>query len=79
MSIFSRNTKLNSEEYEKLIKRFAELESTLTKIQGELEALKTNQNSLRGLVNRKIGGIKEEEETQGINNPVILPYNGAFK
>ena len=42
-----------------------------------LESRKVYQRKLKNLV-----GDEEEtqmEETKGINNPVILPYNGSFK
>ena len=43
--------------------------------------LESNVKSLRGLVNRKLSGEKEEIETESkdINNPVIIPYDGTFR
>lgn len=77
MGIFSRNTKLNSDEYERLTKKLIEVNSDLQEIKKEFESLRTNQNSLRGLINRRIGGDKENNsESETLNNPVILPDNG---
>jgi len=81
----NENKVLHSEEYEKLSKRFIETASIVEELQNKFKILETNYNDLRGKFNRKLSGIKKEEleedkeETQTINNPVILPYNGSFK
>lgn len=71
MGIFSRN--INSVEYEKLLKKQLEVSAELEELKKKFEIITTNFNSLRGLINRRIG---VKEETQDINNPVILPDNG---
>lgn len=74
---------LNSEEYEALLKRVVSLSAITEELHNKFKILETNYNDLRGKFNRKLSGMKkeetEEEETKTINNPVILPYDGAFK
>lgn len=78
MGIFSKTTKLNSDEYEKLTKKIIELNASLEEIKKKFEVITTNMTSLRGLINRRIGGKDiEVDESQGLNNPVILPDHGA--
>jgi len=62
-----------------LIKKIDKAISDICQLQHNQELLKTNQNSLRGLVNRKIGGVLEEpkEETETNKNPdILLSPNG---
>ena len=64
-----------------LIKKVDKALSDICQLQHNQELLKTNQNSLRGLVNRKIGGVLEEpkEETETNKNPdIFLSPNGNF-
>ena len=77
MSLFSKNTKLNSDEYETLTKKIITLTGEVEALIKKFEVLTTNYNSLRGLINRKIG-LKDldQEQPQDINNAVILPDNG---
>ena len=42
-----------------------------------LESRKVYQRKLKNLVGDE--ETEEMSETKGINNPVILPYNGSFK
>lgn len=58
------NKQINSQEYEKLFKKIIELENKVISFNVEVETLKTNVNSLRGLVNRKLNPQKDEEEQQ---------------
>lgn len=77
MSIFSKNIKqLNSEEYEKLTKKIIDLNSLIEEVRSKLSILETNYHSMRGMINRRIGKHEEEEENEGLNNPVILRDNG---
>lgn len=71
----------NKKEIEELQKQVNKAISDICQLQHDQELLKTNQNSLRGLINRKIGGTTEQEtdESKNLNNPVILPYNGTFR
>ena len=62
-----------------LIKKVDKALSDICQLQHNQELLKTNQNSLRGLVNRKIGGAqpileepKEETENDTNKNPQIF-------
>jgi len=75
------NLLINSEEYEKLTKRIIEIQGDISELKNIVRILETNYNNLRGNFNRKLLGVKKEEvdETQSINNPVLLPFNGSFK
>jgi hypothetical protein len=75
--LFNSNKKINSEEYEKLFKRITELESKIDIASSNCENLKSTVSSLRGLVNRKIAGEETKEETNDLNNPIILPDHGT--
>lgn len=68
----------NKREIEDLQKKVDKAITDICTLQHDFELLKTNQNSLRGLINRKISGVREEEN-KDLNNPVILPYDGTFK
>lgn len=64
-------TPLNSEEYEKLIKRFINQEEVdrlfnqkLLNLETDLIGMKTRFNSLQGLVNRKMGKLEEEGQEE---------------
>lgn len=76
MGIFKR---VNSEEYEKLLKKFIELDAEIKSLRAEVAALQSNQNSLRGLVNRR-GYQQEKEEISetetNIKPKVLLSPNG---
>ena len=81
--MFGFKKNLNSEEYEKLLKKLVDVEAKLSVVSTELEQLKTNQNSIRGLINRKLNPEKvdevvEEGETETNKNPnIFLAPNGA--
>ena len=51
-----------------LIKKVDKALSDICQLQHNQELLKTNQNSLRGLVNRKIGGAQLEEPKEETEN-----------
>ena len=79
--MFWKKTKVNSDEYEYLHKRITELSNLISELTAKIAAVQSDAANLRGQFNRKVSGIKsieQKEETQGINNPVILPYNGTF-
>ena len=74
---------LNSDEYEKLYKKFTELQNLVNELTSKIAAVQSDNANLRGQFNRKLQGIKKEEqiteeieETKNINSPVILPDNG---
>lgn len=69
MGLFSK--KLNSNEYEELVKRIASLEA-------EIPKLTTLMHSLRGIINRKIGfedleDPENSKKTKDIKEGVLLP------
>lgn len=76
---------MNSQEYETLSKKITELISVVEEQKVLIRKLETDISLLRGQFNRKLAGLKKEdqetpeEETKNINNPVLLPYNGFFK
>lgn len=79
--MFWKKSKVNSDEYEFLLKRISELKAEVAELSSKVAAVTSDAANLRGQFNRKVSGIKKEEskeETQSINNPVILPYNGIF-
>lgn len=79
--MFWKKSKVNSDEYEYLHKRITELSNLISELTAKIAAVQSDAANLRGQFNRKVSGIKsteQKEETQGINNPVILPYNGTF-
>jgi len=86
MGFFSKRNegvKLNSNEYESLAKKIVEISAKLDELEHKFRMQGTEFATLRGQFNRKLSGIKkneiEEEETQQINSPVILPWDGSFK
>jgi len=72
---------VNSREYESLCKKLIEISTHIEEIELKLKILSTNYDNLRGQFNRKLTGLKTEEEkkTENINTPVILPHNGDFQ
>lgn len=63
--------RLTSEENETLLKRIIILEADIGRLKGILENLGSSVASLRGLVNRKLGGKDipiEEESPRGIDD-----------
>jgi predicted nucleic acid-binding Zn-ribbon protein len=55
---------LNSDEYERISKRITELDSNFTSLKNKFEILQTSLDNLRGNFNRKLSGIKKEEEQE---------------
>lgn len=81
---FWKKTQINSDEYEKLTKKFTDLSSDVSELTAKIRILTSDVSNLRGLFNRKLTGIKkeeqpEEEEQKDINNPVILPWSGIHR
>lgn len=80
--MFWKNSRINSEEYEKLSMKVVELHAMIHKLSSEIRIVQSDNANLRGQFNRKLLGIKKEEQTEeiqeqkDINNQVILPYDG---
>jgi len=78
---WSKKNEITSIEYEKLSKRVIELFSELEDIKVQVKILGTNYDNLRGNFNRKLAGVKKEEETEktekDINKSVFLSPNGS--
>lgn len=80
--LFCKKPDVKSEEFEKLYKNIVEIRSEIEILKGKIAIFETTSENLRGILNRKLGGFikkEQEEESKGLNNPVILPYNGTFK
>lgn len=79
--MFWHKKSLQSEDYERLSKQITDQSSQLQQLKAAFELLESNVKSLRGLVNRKLSGEKEmqESEQKDLSSPVILPYDGSFK
>lgn len=69
----SINQNLKSDEYEALIKKIMLLESKIGTLEVQLTKIDSLYMNLKGIVNRKIGGIvKEEEKSEDLNTSVPL-------
>lgn len=83
MGFFSK-TKLYSDEYEAITKKFTDLRASYEELQQKVKLMQTDIDNLRGRFNQKLSRIKkedmqeEETDTETINNPVILPDNGII-
>lgn len=70
--MFWQKKQQNSDEYEKTTKRIIVIEADLERVKNLLDNTGSSIASLRGLVNRKIGGkdvaIEEEAEPRGIDD-----------
>ena len=68
MGIFSRESKnINSVEFEDLSKKISSLSAAVAELTSKINVYESNVNSLRGLVNRKLSGVKEEVATDQPN------------
>jgi len=73
----SGKTLIRSDEYEDCLKRFVKLDSAIGVLENKFKILETNYDNLRGNFNRKLKGMKEEEqkeETKEINTSFELPF-----
>lgn len=70
--MFWQKKRLTSDEYETTTKRIIVLEADIERLKGILENLRSSVASLRGLVNRKLGGkdipIEEDSKLDGIDD-----------
>jgi len=64
---------LNSDEYEKLSKRCSEILAEQAILKTKLDTFESSLFNLRGIINRKLGGVKveEEEKPQEKKNEII--------
>ena len=53
---------INSDEYEKLIRRISEEAARISHLENDFKILSTNVDNLRGNFNRKLSGIAKNEE-----------------
>lgn len=67
---WSKNEKiqLNSAEYESCAKKLTELSARIEELETKFKILGTNYDNLRGNFNRKLSGLKKEEEPETDNN-----------
>lgn len=70
--MFWHKKKLTSDEHEQLTKRLITVEADLQRVRNILDNLGSSVHSLRGLVNRKLGGkfnlAEEEPQPRGIDD-----------
>jgi hypothetical protein len=66
-----KSTKLNSDEYEQLYKKIVACVGDIDELKAAVQILKTNNNSLRGLMNRKFQ--IENEDTEKDKYGGLLP------
>ena len=60
--MFWNNKKINSEEYELLSKKISTIATATDELKAQIEILKTNMTSLRGVINRKINPEEADEK-----------------
>jgi len=68
MGWLSRNKQIVSDEYADVLNKVTKLSSDLALLREDIERLKTGYNSVRGLINRKLGKYEEDVE----DNPFDL-------
>jgi len=62
--IFFKDKKINSIEFDKIMTDVIYCQKKIEKLESSIEVLKTNNLSLRGLVNRKLGGLIDAEDSE---------------
>ncbi len=62
--IFFKEKKINSIEFDKIMTDVIYCQKKIEKIENSLEILKTNNLSLRGVINRKMGGSIDDDDTE---------------
>ena len=79
-----KNESLNSREYESCSKKLTELSGKIEELDTKFKILGTNYDNLRGQFNRKLSGIKKEEQTEEMqetetnkNPSIFLTPNGT--
>ena len=73
----TNQTVINSEEYDKCLRRMSELDTGIKTVKSEIELLRTDLANLRGKFNAKLTRIKEEEakeETKDIYTTNEIPF-----
>ena len=61
--MFWHNKRLTSDEYETIIKRVITLEADMDRIKALFDNIRTSVSSLRGIINRKIGGADDRTDS----------------
>lgn len=59
---WKKKRQIVSEEYADLLNKFSQIAQEFATIKAQFDALNTNMNSLRGIVNRKIAGGKSLDD-----------------
>lgn len=72
-----KDKKINSEEYEILLKKFQTLQAEMAIIKSQFKICWDNTENLRGKFNRQLGKIKPENEPEDAHTPEVL--NSSFK
>lgn len=58
----SNSKAINSDEYERCLKRIAELDTEIGVLETKTDAITSSLANLRGIINRKLGGAKIIDE-----------------
>lgn len=62
MGLFSRTKQIVSDEYADALNKITKLNSDVQILKEQVDRVVTSLNSMRGLINRKLGKYEEEEE-----------------
>ena len=68
---------INSDEYDRVLKRISELNTDITALKGNYEILKSDISNLRGRFNQKLKGLQADEvkpETEKDINDPFVPF-----
>ena len=68
---------INSEEYDKCLRRISELSATIKTVESQTELLKSDLANLRGKFNARLSRLKEEEvkeESKDIYTSSDIPF-----
>lgn len=76
--IFRKKTKINSDEYEEIVKKIVAVVGGIDVLKTKVEVLETNFRSLRAKVNRNISQEPESESSINDDGFNFLRKNGAF-
>ena len=73
--MFWKKKELKSDEYEILVKKISNLSMQVDELHSKLKTLWTEYDNLRGKFNRKLSGLKKEEEQTEETENNLKPFN----
>lgn len=68
--MFWKKRQINSEEYDKVLKKIAEFSTILSDLSAKVAAVQSDAANLRGQFNRKVSGLKKEEAAEEVDEDV---------